>query len=271
MWSCRSYIRRHISALPENSLFNNREFLQYGFTRKNIDFTLQKMTNQGELVREARGVYRKARSRPPAQLEIIHFKARVFGRRIAQSFADAAASLVVQTNLTTHAGIKTFVTDGASSSFRLASGTVVRFLKTSARKLALADSRIDAIFKAVWHHGAPLNKDWFSQMFQTLGRTERQELLARVGEMPGWFADMVNMFFRHPRVKKVPRTINDRKPSQKYRAHHNHNRLVNEPVPLYRCAQLAQNSLRTATTQREVTCRLHQRCLDLHCSRSRSG
>jgi hypothetical protein len=76
----------------------NQDFLRYGFTRKNIDFTLRKMTIQGELVREARGVYRKAHSSHPSELEIIHFKARVFGRRIAQSFADAEALLVGQTN-----------------------------------------------------------------------------------------------------------------------------------------------------------------------------
>jgi hypothetical protein len=187
-----SKIRRHINQLSGEALFNNKDFLKFA-SRATVDRTLSQLCKGGIIIREARGVYRRAvipEAPAPSLMEIVLFKAKVFGRKIVQDFLDAAKECGIS-------GVQgndelTFITDGASSSFMTMSGVRVHLKNRCARKVGLDDGLIHRVIKALWHFGDPLKQEHLAEATMPFGRTERQELREQAGLMPGWMADALS-------------------------------------------------------------------------------
>jgi hypothetical protein len=138
-----SAIRRHINGLSENDVFYNREFLVYAL-RSHVDLVLHQLCKKGEIIRLARGVYRKTprdmqKAWIPSIAEIAGLKAQAFGRKIVAEFADAASKMIPGTKGHTEV---TYATDGAPSSFMTSDGVQIRFVRRCARKVALDDDLV---------------------------------------------------------------------------------------------------------------------------------
>jgi hypothetical protein len=210
-----SKIRRHINQLSGDVLFNNREFLQYA-SRAVVDWTLSKLCKDGVIIREARGVYRRAlipETPAPSLLQIVFFKAEVFGRKIVQDFLDSAKECGIS-------GVQgndelTFITDGASSSFVTMSGVRVHLKNRCARKVGLGDGLIHRVIKALWHFGDPLNEEHLKEATMPFGRTERKELREQAGLMPGWMADAIAIPERQHQSKEGRSSPRGRSPNSR--------------------------------------------------------
>jgi hypothetical protein len=198
-----SKIRRHINQLSGEVLFNNREFLRYG-SRAVVDWTLSKLCKEGVIIREARGVYRRAlipQVPAPSLLQIVIFKAKAFGRRIVKDFLDSAKDCGIS-------GVEgnselTFITDGAPSSFVTMSGIRVYLKNCCARKVGLHDGLIHRVIKGLWHFGNPLKRENALAATMPFGRTERKEFREQAGLMPGWMADAISEQERQPESKEA--------------------------------------------------------------------
>jgi hypothetical protein len=195
-----SHIRRHINLLSEETLFNNQDFLSYG-SRALIDWTLSKMCKAGQIIREARGVYRKAciKQYQPSLMQIVLFKAKVFGRRIVADFLDSAHKVGLEP-----AGNRyiTFLSDGATSSFATVSGIRIHFKNRCARKIGLNDDYIGTSIKALWHYGCPVRPIHLQQIFRLFGREEGRAFRASAPLMPGWMADALSLGERSHTTKE---------------------------------------------------------------------
>jgi hypothetical protein len=195
MLAC-SKIRRHIFLLPDDALFNNRDFLRYA-SRASVDCTLSTMCKKGIIVREARGVYRKFSALPsPSIFQIALFKAQVFGRRIVKDFVDCAKELALCALGNREL---TFITDGPSSSFATESGIRIVLKNRCARKVALDDGLIATAIKALWYFGNPLKPVHLMVATAKFGRIEGREFRDKASLMPAWMADVLSK----PAVKPV--------------------------------------------------------------------
>jgi len=186
-----AFIKRHISSLPEGSIFSTRDMLNYG-RRSAVDQCLYRLVKIGRIIRLAWGLFIKNDFRKmPSVLQVAREKAKAFGRRIMIEGADAAKLL----------GFKAFGNErttyailGHSSSFRYGN-IAVYFKGVCPRKMSLGDDAVGIAVKAMWR----LGKEYCQQnsLMPITGRFARHDRLQFKQSfhlMPAWMADI---FMRH--------------------------------------------------------------------------
>jgi hypothetical protein len=180
-------IYQYIAALAEGMLFATQELLQMG-SRDAIDACLYRMVKVGKIIRWTSGVFIRAEehNRVPSALEVATFKARVFGKKIAQHGLDAAHALgLVDAGNPT----PTFLACCRHSSFLLAKKTRIHTHGTVPRKLLLLDQFGESVVKALWHLGEKnATEDLIEKFLDKLTPTQRKQVQAMRRKMPGWMS-----------------------------------------------------------------------------------
>ena len=125
-----SYIRKEINGAPPNTLFFNRDFINYG-SRGAVDMCLIRMENQGFIRRLCYGVYvRYDCTKDFTATELGEAKAKRFNRTITVHPANTAQALAF-TDMSNAKSM--FHTQGHTTSFRTVKGRV-HFQATSPRR-----------------------------------------------------------------------------------------------------------------------------------------
>jgi len=196
--SAPSYIRRHINNLVGGKPFSIRDCLIYG-PRNVVDQVFHRLVVEGRIVRVARGVYIKNTAPPPSVAEIIQVKVAAFGRTIAVHGSLAARKLSDPGRIKQPL---VFVSSGATSSFRVGRH-IVRLIRTSARKLQLADTRVGLAIRALWHLGkSTCDVEMASSMVTSFQTSDRRILRLSAALMPQWLRDCFASFGRMDCLKR---------------------------------------------------------------------
>ena len=188
--SAPSYIRRHINNLVGNEPFSIRDFLIYG-DRNTVDQVFHRLLVEGRIVRVARGIYIKDTSPVPSLMEIIAVKSKAFGRTVAVHGSQAGRYLTgkAQEKLV-------FATNGATTSFRVGN-RVVRLVKTSLRKMQLADTPVGLVIRALWYLGSrACDVKAASLLLEQLSGRDKRLLRLSAAGMPQWMRECFARFVR---------------------------------------------------------------------------
>jgi len=190
MWTS-AQIRRHICILARDALFTTRDFLSYG-SRAAVDQALYRLVKQGEIVRLARGVFRKGDCKVsmPTAVQVARAKAQAFARNVFSHGFDAAYRFGLRKE-----GNKepTFCTTGRSSTF-MYGDTRIHFKGTSSRKVCLGNEQLALAIRALWQGGkASCNRLALSKVCQLLGRYELRTMAKSAAQMPGWLWTVFRM------------------------------------------------------------------------------
>ncbi len=186
-----SMIKRYINLLPEGQIFTTRDVLQFGM-RAAVDKALQRLILKDFIVRLARGVFVKERSRRSiySDLEIAHAKAAAFGRRIL-----LAPINVVDDPRSRNYGEpicnQTFYIDGHTSSFKIGDKTIT--LKHSApRKLRMTSTKAGEVARALWNLGERVANDNLIRGAKLLFRRDDPSVFRKnIRWMPAWLSDQI--------------------------------------------------------------------------------
>jgi hypothetical protein len=194
-------MREQIQNHPSDKLITTRELLHHG-TRKAVDCAVSVLVKEGTIRRVARGVFEKReRIRPVGIIEIAMVKAQSFGRKLITHAADLAERFGFLKD--TNAGNR-FETDGRSSSFLF--GLVrIKFKGTSPRKIALGNSKIGKLVRALCHMGKDrVNEELIGLATRDLNHVERAEIGRLCSSMPSWLSDYFaswTLFEKTDRIK----------------------------------------------------------------------
>jgi hypothetical protein len=169
-------IRNHIEEQSPETLITTRAMIGYG-TRKAVDCTISALVKKGILKRVARGVFAKRERKSPVTIEeVATVKANSFGRKLIKHAAKVAHMLGISEKSSSNE----FEIDGRSSSF-LFGDIRIRFKGTSPRKIALGDSPVGTIVRALCHLGRT-KVDSETIAIATKGLTFKQR--AEFGNLP---------------------------------------------------------------------------------------
>lgn len=185
-----SHIRKEIFNTANGEMFCNRQFLRLA-SRSTIDKTLSLMAHAGDIVRLAFGVYVRNRHdlKIPSLHEIAEFKAKVFGRRLVATKANAAKECALSTDCGD--GETIYLTDGHTTSFKTIHGQRIRLRRAAARLIHIGNGWIAQSIKALWFFGKPLDRKLLWKAVSELKRTQRKDLQNEAMWMPSWMADTV--------------------------------------------------------------------------------
>lgn len=189
--SAPTYIRRHINNFVGDKPFSIRDFLIYG-SRNVVDQIFHKMVLDGRIIRVARGVYIKDTAPMPTAEEVAQVKAAAFGRTIAKYAGTAQRE---QEEKQSRSDL-VFASSGSTSSFQFGLKTI-RFIRRSARKLQLGDSRVGIAIRRLWHTGKKMCTGETAAEAILDFQREDTMLLRRAGAvMPAWLRDCFSTFLR---------------------------------------------------------------------------
>jgi hypothetical protein len=185
-----SFILNRINSAPANTLFFNRDFLNF-HTRGAVDMFLLRLFRKGFLKRLARGIYvRYDCTRKFSIQELAEAKAKRFGRSIALHAAESAARLkfIERGN---HSRV--FFSQGSTTSFESTAG-VIGFKAMTPRRVALKDLKIvgENISALWWLKKRGAREHHIHQTLATMNRVEREDFLWSHDLMPGWLSDLVH-------------------------------------------------------------------------------
>lgn len=206
-----SFVRRHITRLPQDAIFTTRDFLSYG-SRTAIDNALYRLVKAEVIVRLAWGVFAKYGSRIPDVAEVAKVKAQSFGKEILAHSTTCLAefSKSPDINATTEVSesdshIVRFAVKGKTSTFRYQHFTVT-FVGVSPRKFQLSTSAPGRIILALWELGKErCTPKKLSKADYLLWRTGREEVKASARLIPSWLVQHWVNEARHIRlVMAVP-------------------------------------------------------------------
>ncbi len=191
MISTAAMIRRHVHAAEPTKIHCTRDVLYCG-TRGAVDQEMQRLVQNGTLIRLANGVF--ARYDHPTKLihpeEIVQAKATAFGKRVLQDGSEIMAQL----NITETPRDKvSFAASGSTTEFNLClHGMKVQLNGVSARKLALGDTATGALLRAFWQLGREnCSSQLIRDTMQLLNRTEKELLWKFVSLIPAWLKDFI--------------------------------------------------------------------------------
>lgn len=181
------FIRRHINRLPQGIIFSTRDLLHYG-TRAAVDQCLYRLVKAQIIIRLAWGLFMRNEyddTLLPLASTVAIEKAKAFGRQIISHGIDAAKKLGL-TPADNQPLI--FATNGRSSSFRFGKNKLVIYFKgVSARKMALGDSQVGLIIRALSQLGETIcSPTIVSTAVSALRRPQRQQLRQSASLMPAW-------------------------------------------------------------------------------------
>jgi len=184
-----SYIKNKINGASPDTLFFNRDFLNFG-ARGAIDMCLSRMVVEGFLRRLCFGIYvRFDCTKDFTAHELGEAKAKRFNRSVTVHPLDTARELKF-----TKRGLisKTFHSQGRTTSFRSPEGRVF-YQATSSRRVALRHLKTGDKINALWW----LKRDVATEkhvlaVLQKLKRSEKEEFLWSHDLMPGWLSDLVH-------------------------------------------------------------------------------
>ncbi|MBY0357768.1 MAG: hypothetical protein K2W82_07185 [Candidatus Obscuribacterales bacterium] len=215
MWTAAK-IKNHIEKIDDDKLFSTRDFLSYG-PRPAVDQTLWRLVNAGIIIRVARGLFIKKDAAIPSAFEVAKAKAEAFGRCIVTSGLQAARDLGLsngnssKSKDSSHGDAEpnvsevAYATNGRTSSFRFGK-IIIKLIGTSPRKLGLKDDAVNAVLRALWHHGKKAClPETISQATNRLDRVQRQELRDAEGLMPYWLQKCFQFFRKEPKRTKKKR------------------------------------------------------------------
>jgi len=182
MWTA-SKIRRFVFQLPKGQMFASMELVHMG-PRYMIDSTTSNMVKAGIILRLANGVFVRNDHglKLPSREEVAAYKAKIFAKRIFVHGSEAAAKLRLKKSDST----KTiFAINGSSSSY-VCLGKRIYFHGLSPRKVALADSPIGLVIRALWHLKKGIAHEDVVKATRVLNHRQKEELRAQARFMPGW-------------------------------------------------------------------------------------
>jgi hypothetical protein len=183
------YIKNKISSANPDSLFFNRDFINFG-ARSAIDMCLSRMVVKGFLKRLCYGIYvRHDCKKKFTATELGEAKAKRFDRIVTDHPIDTARHLKF-----TERGLigKTFHAQGRTTSFRSPEGRIF-YHATSSRRVALKNLKSGAKINALWwlKRGVATEKHVLS-VLRKMKRAEKEEFLWSHDVMPGWLSDLVH-------------------------------------------------------------------------------
>lgn len=189
-------IRQYFSNQRRDAIITSRDLLDFAPIRDTIDNAVFRLTQAGEIVRVARGVFiRPDRGRLPTVLEVAKAKAAAFSRTLITHPRDAANELGLSDESVPETEVF-FATDGRTSSFRYQNFTI-HFKGTSRRKMVLGDSHVGKAIRALCYLGAG-RLTWRAIDLATcrLSKTEKEELGSLRRLMPAWLSDVLCNWFK---------------------------------------------------------------------------
>lgn len=185
-YSVRSSIRRHISEIPDNTLFSTRELLHYG-RRSSVDTVLHTMVKNELIVRVARGLFMRLNENleVPSIFDIAKKKAQAFFKEICEHGVCAAQRLKL-----IEPGKKkvVFYTNGRSSSFRVHTLDMrIYFHGTTPKRMQHPSNKIGEAIRGIWY----LGKEQFEPSTLALAtrqffKRDRKLLYRSAAMMPTW-------------------------------------------------------------------------------------
>ena len=184
-----NFIRKKINAAPPDTLFFNRDFINYG-SRGAVDMCLIRMESQGFIRRLCWGIYvRFDCTRQYTTIELAEAKAKRFDRALNVHPLNTARELSF-TDLKTKE--ERFHTQGRTTSFRAPQERVL-FHATSPRRVALQKIKTGAHINALWwlKKGVATEQHVYD-VLSTFKRSEKEEFLWSHDLMPGWLSDLVH-------------------------------------------------------------------------------
>ena len=187
--SCRSFIQRYISTLPEGQVFTTRDCLVYG-TRATVDKALQRFVRLEQIIRLARGVFVRniGNIKIPTMLEMAIIKAKAFGKELRIHGMDTASihKLVEAGNQE-----PTYYVDGSTSSFAY-QGRQIHLKKASKKRMMMSDSNAGRAIRALWAIGRKAIRwshlDKISHLWHS-NNEEKQKIYLAKAWMPAWLGD----------------------------------------------------------------------------------
>lgn len=203
--SAPTYIRRHINNFVGDKPFSIRDFLIYG-SRSVVDQVFYRMVLDGRIIRVARGVYIKDTAPMPTAEEVAQVKAAAFGRTLAKYGVTAQME---QKNKEVQ-GDLVFACSGATSSFRFGQRTI-RFIRRSARKMQLGDTKVGIAMRRLWQTGKRLcGQETVAAIILDFQREDKMLLRRAGGIMPAWLRDCFSTLVRMDCIRSDLETIRAR-------------------------------------------------------------
>ena len=202
-----SFVRRHISLLPEGQLFTTRALLLYG-SRSAVDSALFRLVRAERIRRLARGVFIRidSRTREPSVNEVATIKAVSFGRQIFCHGETAGAKLGLIDRCNRQIA---YAIDGRSSSFRFGNITI-HFRSAVQRKLKVGDGQVGRAIRALWYVGAAFcDTPMAKEATRYFTRKEIDETLHHYGLLPAWMQKALNW----PQLWRVKHLLAPRRPN----------------------------------------------------------
>jgi hypothetical protein len=183
------YIKNKISSASPNTLFFNRDFINFG-ARGAIDMCLSRLVVKGFLRRLCYGIYvRHDCEKDFTATELGEAKAKRFDREVTIHPIDTARHLkFTERSLIS----KTFHAHGRTTSFRSPEGRV-SYHATSSRRVALKHLKTgDKINALWWLKRGVANEKHVLEVLRKMKRSEKEEFLWSHDLMPGWLSDLVH-------------------------------------------------------------------------------
>lgn len=182
-----SWIKRHISKMPEGRLFHTSELLGYG-ARGTVDQNLRRLWLRGYIIKVARAVWVKAvglqedKTPLPTVLEIARLKAAAFKKKIVSEVEQIAGRSFK------------FMCGGRTTSFLSCHGRVY-LRQASMRKISLETSVVGPILLKMWNDRTHVGGS-YRQECKNFSRQELEEVRSLSGMIPQWLSEAFNVDWR---------------------------------------------------------------------------
>jgi len=187
---CEARIAQLITSLPPGKLFTTRECLKFD-CRSRIDHALAKMVKLGQILRIARGVFADAlhAKKIYTPLEVAIVKARAFGKKILEYYANDAHDLGLKVRRTEEI---TFIINGCSSSFRLTEDNQkIVFRTASAKRMYLGDTKVGRVVRALNFIGDnKISCNHIHVATIKLNNRNKTKVVESCRWMPWWLSDL---------------------------------------------------------------------------------
>lgn len=180
------YIRRHIFSLNRDAIFATREFLRFG-KRAAVDKCLSRLVKRGDIIRLARGIFKRlSSSELPSLFIIAYHKARAFERKIAISPMIAALRLDLSSE---NNEVAEYAISGHSSKFHIGKTTVC-FKGINARKMLVGDGSVGLAIKGLSYLGQRrFDQETAMKARRIFNSSDRLQLKLSAYLMPGWLTN----------------------------------------------------------------------------------
>lgn len=200
-----TFVRRYIYRLPYDRIFSTREVLNCG-KRAAIDKCLSRLVKRGEIIRLARGLFKRFDSAPlPSAFLVAYHKAMAFGRSASVNPVVVARTLElfngeVRSALGNNSNNKrqltqfTYMTTGHSSKFKFGTRTI--YLQgVSHRKMHLSKSIVGLIMMAAWYLGkVHCSKKAVMSATSSFNRDDRNTMRQLRPFLPTWLLDKLSVY-----------------------------------------------------------------------------